>query len=96
MDRRPVISAFVLHPPRGCVASHRRARGHLGGCFAGGSRRLLGSDIGGRKLYLECRGQSSSTGDPGRGRLAACGLGLLQAVNILKSFAFLCSPKNKI
>ena len=42
MDRHPAISAFVLFLvailPGACVASHRRARGHVGGCFAGGER----------------------------------------------------------
>ena len=76
MDRRPVISAFVLLLvdilPAGAASQATAAQGAT---LAAASPVATGDfsglvDICGRKLYLECRGQVAR-GDFGSGRLRA-------------------------
>jgi hypothetical protein len=68
MDRHPVISAFVL-ALGGILVGPASAQGAT---LAAASPVATGDfsgpiDIGGRKLYLECRGQGTH-GDPRSGR----------------------------
>ena len=66
MDRHPVISAFVLALVGILAGPASQATAAQGAALAAASPVATGEfsgpiDIGGRKLYLECRGQGTPT-----------------------------------